>query len=66
MREKSEFAIGGVLPVAHRETPLALVDLDLLEHEEVWAAAGTHNAVFGLPPGELVRITGAEVAPVGL
>lgn len=65
VREKTGFAIGGVPPVAHREPPVTLADPGLLVHEEVWAAAGTHNAVFGSPPGELVRITGADVAPVG-
>lgn len=64
VREKTGFGIGGVPPIAHREPPAALVDSGLLQHEELWAA-GTHNAVFGLPPDELVRITAAEVAPVG-
>lgn len=34
VREKTGFAIGGVPPIAHLESPLALVDPDLLAHEE--------------------------------
>jgi prolyl-tRNA editing enzyme YbaK/EbsC (Cys-tRNA(Pro) deacylase) len=40
------------------------VDPDLLEFDEVWAAAGTPNTVFAIQPPELVRITGAQVADI--
>ena len=64
VRRKSGFAIGGVPPVAHSETPLVLIDRDLLAHDEVWAAAGTPNAVFRLGPDDLAAITGGRVADV--
>jgi prolyl-tRNA editing enzyme YbaK/EbsC (Cys-tRNA(Pro) deacylase) len=38
------------------------VDRDLLDHEVVWAAAGTPNDNFAISPAELVRVSGATVA----
>lgn len=64
VRRKTGFAIGGVPPVGHREEPAAFVDEDLLGYGEVFASAGTHNAIFGLTPEELVRMTAGRVAPV--
>jgi len=38
------------------------IDPDLLQYDEVWAAAGTWNDVFGIEPAELVRASGGVVA----
>ncbi len=62
VRAATGFAIGGVPPVGHRETPVAFIDADLMELGEIWAAAGTPNAVFRLTPLELVSLTGGQVA----
>ena len=64
VREKTGFSIGGVSPVGHAEQPTTFVDQDLLSEEEVWAAAGHTHAVFGLGPGELVKIAGGRVVAV--
>ena len=64
VRERTGFAIGGVPPVAHREPPVTFVDADLLRHEEIWAAAGTPNAVFRLTPADLVALTGGQVVTI--
>ena len=64
MREKTGFAIGGVPPVGHAEPPITLIDEDLLEFSEVWAAAGTPNAVFRLAPADLEKMTGGRAADV--
>ncbi|QIN83596.1 YbaK/EbsC family protein [Rubrobacter tropicus] len=64
VREKTGFAIGGVPPLAHAETPVAFFDEDLLEQDEVWAAAGHTHVVFGLDPDDLQNITGARVVRV--
>lgn len=61
VREKTGFAIGGVPPVAHAEPPTIVIDEDLLKLDEIWAAAGTPNAVFRLTPDQLVAITGGRV-----
>jgi prolyl-tRNA editing enzyme YbaK/EbsC (Cys-tRNA(Pro) deacylase) len=58
------FPIGGIPPVGHATPPRVLIDIDLIHHPEIWAAAGTPNAVFRTTPEELVRITGGEVVEV--
>lgn len=37
------------------------VDPDLLGNDEVWAAAGTWNDVFGIDPGRSVEASGGVV-----
>lgn len=64
VRAHTGFAIGGVPPVGHAVPPITLIDRDLLHMPEIWAAAGTPNAVFRLTPDDLVRITGGQVAAV--
>ena len=64
VRDKTSFAIGGVAPVGHIEKPIILIDEDLLQHGEIWAAAGTPNAVFRLTPQALVSMTGGRVMAV--
>ena len=64
VREHTGFAIGGVAPVGHKKPLRTLLDYDLLQYEEIWAAAGTPHAVFRLTPGELVQITDGDVVVV--
>jgi prolyl-tRNA editing enzyme YbaK/EbsC (Cys-tRNA(Pro) deacylase) len=64
VRTRTGFAIGGVAPVGHLTPPVTLIDEDLLRFAEIWAAAGTPNAVFRLAPAELVPLTGGRVATV--
>jgi prolyl-tRNA editing enzyme YbaK/EbsC (Cys-tRNA(Pro) deacylase) len=64
VREATGFAIGGVPPVGHKETPIVLIDESLMSFGEIWAAAGTPNAVFRLTPADLVALTGGRVAAI--
>jgi prolyl-tRNA editing enzyme YbaK/EbsC (Cys-tRNA(Pro) deacylase) len=64
VRQRTGFAIGGVAPVAHAEPLTILIDEDLLQWAEIWAAAGQPNTVFKLTPADLVRLTGGRVAEV--
>jgi len=64
VREQTGFAIGGVPPLAHAHPILTFIDEDLLQYEEIWAAAGTPNAVFRLHPADLQRMTGGQVVKV--
>jgi prolyl-tRNA editing enzyme YbaK/EbsC (Cys-tRNA(Pro) deacylase) len=64
VRQTTGFAIGGVAPVGHLTPPMVLLDEDLLALHPVWAAAGSPSHVFRTTAAELVRITGAKVAPV--
>jgi len=60
VREMTGYAIGGVAPLGHRTVPLVLLDADLQAFSEIWAAAGTPNAVFKLTPAQLQALTGGE------
>lgn len=64
VRETTGFAIGGVPPVGHRNQLNTFIDEDLLQYEEIWAAAGTPRAVFKLTPGQLKMITNGKVISV--
>ena len=64
VRERTGYSIGGVPPVGHAEALPVFVDEDLLGFDEVWAAAGTPNAVFRLRPADLVSLSGGRVADV--
>lgn len=64
VRDRTGFAIGGVPPVGHIDPPITCIDEDLLQHEEIWAAAGTPFAVFRLTPDELLEIAPGQVLAV--
>jgi prolyl-tRNA editing enzyme YbaK/EbsC (Cys-tRNA(Pro) deacylase) len=64
VRQRTGFVIGGVPPVGHSERLETFIDQDLLQYDEIWAAAGTPHAVFRLTPADLVRITGGRVVAV--
>src|SRR5919199_3459655 len=64
VREATGFAIGGVPPLGHAWPVETLIDEDLLRYDEIWAAAGTPNAVFRLVPGDLPRMTGGRLVAI--
>ncbi|HEX7005625.1 MAG TPA: YbaK/EbsC family protein [Alphaproteobacteria bacterium] len=64
VRARTGFAIGGVAPVGFSEPLPIFIDADLLQHDEIWAAAGTPRTVFRLSPAELVQLTGGIVTAV--
>ena len=64
VRSRTGFVIGGVPPVGHDTPPVVLIDEDLLALGDIWAAAGTPNAVFPLTPAELVALTEGKVAEI--
>ena len=62
VREANGFRIGGVPPFGHSTQLRVFVDPDLLQYDEVWAAAGTWNDNFGAAPADIVRVAGGVVA----
>jgi Cys-tRNA(Pro) deacylase len=64
VREQTGYAIGGVAPVGHRNAPVVLLDEDLKTFAEIWAAAGTPNAVFRLTPAQLQSLTDGQFADI--
>ena len=61
VRQATGFPIGGVPPFGHSTQLRVFVDPDLLQYDEVWAAAGTWNDVFGAAPADIVRVAGGVV-----
>lgn len=64
VREQTGFVIGGVPPVGHLHPILTYIDADLLQFDEIWAAAGTPHAVFKFRAADLERMTGGQVIQV--
>lgn len=66
-RNITGFAIGGVPPIGHKnQIELVYIDQALAALDEVWAAAGTPNAVFCIKSKDLVQITNGKVISVSL
>lgn len=65
VKEVTGFAIGGVPPLGHKKKiDLTFIDEDLLQWEEIWAAAGMPNAVFNIKPQDLVSLSGAKIIQI--
>lgn len=62
--QNTGFPIGGVPPVGHKSYIKPFIDEDLMEYDEIWAAAGTPYSVFKLTPKDLLKITDGIVASV--
>lgn len=66
VRATTSFAVGGVPPFGHAVPLRTWIDLDLLGHGEVWAAAGTPQHVFAVNPAALAEGTGATAADLAV
>lgn len=62
--ELTGFTIGGIPPIGHIRPVRVIMDPDLGRFQTVWAAAGTPNAVFPVPPATLRTLANATVAPI--
>ena len=61
VRQATGFPIGGVPPLGLATQMRIFIDPDLLQYDEVWAAAGTWNDVFAIKPDSLVLSTGGLI-----
>jgi prolyl-tRNA editing enzyme YbaK/EbsC (Cys-tRNA(Pro) deacylase) len=64
VREHTGFAIGGVPPVGHSTPIETYIDADLLQYQEIWAAAGTPRAVFRLIPQDLQKMNHGSIVSI--
>ena len=62
--ELTGYVIGGIPPIGHPGPIRVIMDPDLGRFPVVWAAAGTDNAVFPVPPATLRNLANATVAPL--
>ena len=51
----------GVPPFGHTSQLRVFIDPDLLQYDDVWAAAGTWNDVFGIEPHKLIEASGGAI-----
>lgn len=65
-RALTGYVIGGIPPFGHDRLLRTVMDPDLGRFPTVWAAAGTPNAVFELPPATLRSLANATVAPIAV
>jgi prolyl-tRNA editing enzyme YbaK/EbsC (Cys-tRNA(Pro) deacylase) len=63
-REVTGFAIGGIPPVGHKQKIDTYIDKDLLQYQELWAAAGTPNAVFSLNSSVIQDLTEGKIISI--
>ncbi|SEM79368.1 Cys-tRNA(Pro) deacylase, prolyl-tRNA editing enzyme YbaK/EbsC [Gemmobacter aquatilis] len=63
VRAVTGFAIGGVSPIGHLTPSPEFFDPRLLDFPQVWGAAGTPRHIFPIAPQDLLRLTGATLAP---
>ncbi len=64
VRSVTGYVIGGIPPFGHDTSLRTFADVDLLQYEEVWAAAGTSNDNFSSEPKKLFEA--AAAIPVDL
>ena len=64
-RENGKYLVAlansGVPAFGHKTHFRVFTDPDLLQYDEVWAASGTWNDVFGIEPHRLVEASGGVV-----
>ncbi len=58
------YVVGGISPLAQRRPLPTVVDAGALAHPEVFVSAGRRGVELALAPADLVRLTGARVAPL--
>lgn len=59
VRAVTGYAIGGIPPIGHDTPMTACFDTDLLAYPEVFAAAGTPNAIMAVSPAALSKAAAA-------
>mgnify|MGYP006195395629 CR=1 FL=1 len=58
------YVVGGISPLGQRKAHPTVIDDSALEHPTVFVSAGRRGLEVELSPAELVRLTGARVAPI--
>lgn len=58
------YVVGGISPLGQRRELPTTVDASALEWDTILVSAGRRGLQIELAPGDLVRLTGAQVEPV--
>lgn len=59
------YVVGGISPLGQRRALPTIVDSTAADHEEVLVSGGRRGLDVALAPADLVRLTGATLAPIG-
>jgi Cys-tRNA(Pro)/Cys-tRNA(Cys) deacylase len=59
------YVVGGISPFGQKTRHVTVVDASALGFETVYVSAGRRGLQVEVPPGELVRLTGAVTAAIG-
>ena len=59
------YVVGGISPIGQKRTHPTVLDESSLSHPTVFVSAGRRGLDLELAPAELVRVTGAVIAPIG-
>jgi Cys-tRNA(Pro)/Cys-tRNA(Cys) deacylase len=58
------YVLGGISPLGHRSRLPVVIDASAEKYETVFCSAGRRGLEVELAPGDLIRLTGAVVAPI--
>ncbi|MEV6910303.1 Cys-tRNA(Pro) deacylase [Amycolatopsis sp. NPDC051071] len=64
VRRATGYVLGGISPLGHRSRLPVVIDASAAGFETVHCSAGRRGLEVELAPGDLVRLTGAVVAPI--
>jgi len=64
VRTHTGYAIGGIPPLGFDGPIRTWIDKDLLQYDQVFAAAGTPRCIFGVTPRKLAIAANAEIVTV--
>ena len=58
------YVVGGISPLGQKRRLATALDASALLHETIYVSAGRRGTEIALAPGDLVRLTGAQVAEI--
>jgi Cys-tRNA(Pro)/Cys-tRNA(Cys) deacylase len=58
------YVAGGISPVGQKRAHPTVLDSSALDHDTVYVSGGRRGLDLGIAPSDLVRATGAVVAPI--
>lgn len=64
VKESTGYSIGGVPPFGHPSPLTTVMDKDLMNVGQLWAAAGSATTVFPIDAEKLLHLTGATLQDV--
>ena len=62
----SGYVLGGISPLGQRRRLPTVVDASAVGHATIHVSAGRRGLELELEPNDLVRLTGARIAPIGV